>query len=501
MKSYKNKSMPIKQVGGNRLFWKISGVFAILLVILGAVYIGIASQVSRQYFNEINQQLYGDVASHLADATRPIKNGRPDTSVTHDIIHSIMVINPSVEVYLLDTTGKIIDYVVPGKTVKAERVNLARVRQFIHAKGKGYLTGDNPRTPGEESIFSAAPIYENGQLAGYVYAVLASEKERQILAMSNANLFFSLGSKIFIATLLIAFIIGILTFFLITDSIRRIAGVVSRFKSGDHSARIDGDIKGNLGMLTSSFNEMADAIVENINKITETDKLRQELIANVSHDLRTPLSILQGYVETLVIKKGSLTEAEEDRYLQIIMDSSKNLSNLVEQLFQYSKLEANQIQPQKEAFLLDELASDMLVKYELLAREKGIDLQLKNPGHLPPVFADLALTERVLQNLLDNALKFTPAGGQISIQLHNKNTGIEVTVADTGIGISKEDQVYIFDRHKQIADLVYAKKGMGLGLAIVKKILELHKVKIHVKSTLGAGAAFWFELPVLADAM
>jgi signal transduction histidine kinase len=490
--------MPKKWIDGNSLFWKISAVFAILLVILGIVYIEIASTVSRQYFNQINQQLYGDVASNLVGITKPLKNGRADTTVTHDIMHSIMVINPSVEVYLLDTTGKIIDYVVPGKTVKTESVNLTRVKQFIKDKGNGYITGDNPRTPGEESIFSAAPIYENGQLAGYAYAVLASEKARQILAMSSTNLFFSLGTRIFIATLIIAFIIGIITFFLITDSIRRIAVVVSRFKSGDHSARIDGNIKGNLGLLTSSFNEMADAIARNIKKITETDKLRQELIANVSHDLRTPLSILQGYVETLVIKKGALTEVEEDRYLKTIMDSSQKLSTLVEQLFQYSKLEANQIQPHKEAFLLGELASDMHVKYELLAKEKNITLHLVEPGHLPPVFADLALTERVLQNLLDNALKFTPPGGQIHIRLDHKSNGIEVIIADTGIGISNEDQIYIFDRHKQTSEFIDNTKGMGLGLAIVKKILDLHNVNIHVQSSLGKGSIFRFELPVFS---
>jgi signal transduction histidine kinase len=407
-----------------------------------------------------------------------------------------MVINPSTEVYLLDTAGKIIDYVVPDKTVKQDKVNLVVVKQFIAANGKNYITGDNPKHPGEETIFSAAPVYENGAVAGYVYAVLASEKQKEISAMANTSLFYSLGSRIFVATMVIAFVIGIITFFLITDSIGRIAGVVGRFKSGDYSARIDGNIKGNLGMLTSAFNDMADVIVDNITKITETDRLRQELIANVSHDLRTPLSILQGYVETLVIKKETLPGDEKERYLEIIMDSSKNLSKLVEQLFQYSKLEANQVHPEKERFLLDELASDILVKYQLLAKEKNIYLQLKTTAGLPPVFADLALTERVLQNLLDNALKFTPAGGSITIQLQNRHTGIEVSVSDTGIGISKEDQPFIFERHKQVPGEGDSKKGMGLGLAIVKKILELHQVNINVKSTLGLGTAFWFELPV-----
>ena len=498
MRNYKKNKhiMAVKTIGGNLLFWKISGVFTLLLIILGSVYMGIASRASKHYFNEISQQLNGDIAPHLVVMTKPIKNGKPDTLVTHDIIHSIMVINPSTEVYLLDTAGNIIDYVVPNKTVKEHKVNLVSVKQFIADSGKTYITGDNPKQPGEETIFSAAPIYENGALAGYVYAILASEKQKQILAMANTSLFYSLGGKIFIATLVIAFIIGLVTFFLITDSIRRIAAVVGRFKSGDYSARIDGNIKGNLGMLTSAFNDMANVIVDNINKITETDRLRQELIANVSHDLRTPLSIMQGYVETLVIKKAALAEAEKDKYLEIIMDSSKNLSKLVEQLFQYSKLEANQIHPEKEKFLLDELASDMFVKYQLLAKEKNIELHLKTVPYLPPVFADLALTERVLQNLLDNALKFTPSGGKVTILLQNRNTGIEVTVSDTGIGISKEDQPFIFERHKQISSNEYSKKGMGLGLAIVKKILELHHVNINVKSTLGIGTDFWFELPM-----
>jgi signal transduction histidine kinase len=211
--------------------------------------------------------------------------------------------------------------------------------------------------------------------------------------------------------LLIAFIVGVITFFLITDSICQIATVVRRFKEGDYSARIEGHAQGNLGMLTTTFNEMADVIVDNFDKITATDKFRQELIANVSHDLRTPLSIMQGYAETLMIKKGSLAEPEKYRYLSVVLESSKKLSVLVEQLFQYAKLEANQVTPEKEQFLLNELVSDISMAYQLKAKERGINLSMDTAGILPPVFADIALTERVLQNLIDNAFKFTPDGG------------------------------------------------------------------------------------------
>jgi signal transduction histidine kinase len=492
--------MSVKTIGGNLLFWKISAVFTFLLVILGISYIGIASHISRKYYNEVNQQLNVNIASHLAKTTHPLKNGKPDTVVTHDIIHSIMIINPVVEVYLLDTTGKIIDFVVPDKSVKAYQVNLKSVKEFIAVDGKEYIAGDNPKQPGEKCIFSAAPIYENKKFSGYVYAVLNSERQKEILKNSNNHLLYSLGATIFFATLCIAFIVGIITFFLITDSVGQIAGVVKRFKEGDHSARIGGKINGNLGTLTSIFNEMADEIAMNIEKITSTDKLRQELIANVSHDLRTPLANMQGYVETLIIKEQSITREEKDRYLEIIMASTKKLSNLVDQLFQYSKLEANQVQPEKEQFLLNELAFDILEKYHLIAKEKGITLQLQSPDNLPTVFADIALTERVLQNLLDNAIKFTSSHGRINIQLINRQYGVEVSVADTGIGIALEDQTYIFERYKQLTD-GSSNKGMGIGLAIVKKILDLHHINIQVKSIPGEGTIFWFEIPVFNNAV
>ena len=490
--------MSIKTIRGNLLFWKIAVVFSGLLIILGVKFVLIASKLSRSYYTMAHQELYGNIASHLANFTHPLKNGKPDTAVTHDIIHSIMVANPSVEVYLLDTTGKITDYVVPDKSVRNHHVDISKVRQWLAVKKGERPLGDNPKQPDEPGIFSAAPVYEHGQLTGYVYALLASEKQREILSTLNSDLYYRLGLYIFFSALLIAFIVGVITFFLITDSICQIAAVVSRFKEGDYAARIEGHAKGNLGMLTSTFNEMADVIVDNFDKITATDKFRQELIANVSHDLRTPLSIMQGYVETLMIKKDNISDREKDKYLSVVAESTRKLSALVEQLFQYAKLEANQVSPQKEQFLLDELVSDILMAYQLKAAERNIHLELNNTGSLPPVFADIALTERVLQNLIDNAFKFTPDGGSITIHLQYTPAGVQVKVADTGVGIAHEDQAYIFERYKQLHRNEMPKKGMGIGLAIVKKILELHQISIQVTSEPGKGTAFWFVLPIFS---
>lgn len=489
--------MSVKTIGGNLLFWKIAGVFTALLIVLGLAFALIASTLSKSYYTTAHQQLYGDLAHHLATFTQPFKNGRPDTTVTHDIIHSTMVANPSVEVYLLDTAGNIVDYVVPDTTVQIRRVNMNIVKQWLTTENDGvYPMGDNPKRPGEQSIFSAAAVHEHNHLVGYVYVVLSSQKQKEVLDAVNNHFYARLSAYIFFAALLTAFIVGVVTFYLITDSICTIAGTVKRFKDGDYSARIEGYAKGNLGVLTSTFNEMADVIVDNIGKITATDKFRQELIANVSHDLRTPLSIMQGYVETLMMKKDVLSAAEREKYLTVVHDGSKKLSVLVDQLFQYARLEANVITPQKEPFLVQELAGDILAAYQLTASKRSIDLHLDAPNNLRPVFADVALTERVFQNLLDNAFKFTPDGGKITIQFTQSATGIKVRVADTGIGISAEEQSYVFERYKQLDKDQSPKKGMGIGLAIVKKILELHQSSIEVASEPGKGTIFQFMLPL-----
>jgi signal transduction histidine kinase len=487
--------MSVKTISGNLLFWKIISVFSGLLILLGLIFALIASKLSKSYYTNAHQELYGNIASHLATFTHPLKNGKPDTLVTHDIIHSMMVANPSVEVYLLDTTGKITDYVVTDKSVQSHHIDLSNVRLWLNSKTGEKPLGDNPKQPNEPSIFSAAPIYEQGHLSGYVYAVLASEKQKAILNSLNSHYNYRLALYLFFSALLIAFAVGMITFFLITDSICQIAEVVKRFKEGDYSARIEGHAKGNLGMLTSTFNEMAEVIVDNFDKITAIDRFRQELIANVSHDLRTPLSIMQGYVETLIIKDDTLAKPDKEKYMQIVLESNKKLTLLVEQLFQYAKLETNQVVPEKEQFLLNDLASDILVAYQLKAKERSIKLLLDTETNLPTVFADIALTERVLQNLLDNAFKFTPDNGDITIQLSQSSGGVKIQVKDSGVGIAPEDQAYIFERYKQIETGEYNKKGMGIGLAIVKKILELHQASIEVNSEPGKGTAFFFELP------
>jgi signal transduction histidine kinase len=478
----------------SKLFLKISATFLAVTLVLGLVYVFVTARTAENYFKESNQRLYGDLAEHLVQETKPFHNGKPDTAATHHIMHSMMVINPSVEVYLLDTAGKIVDYVVPYSKVKMEWVDLRPVQAFIAAKGEVFTLGDDPKSPGERNVFSAAPVQENGKTIGYAYIILAGEQQQEATSTLLGSYFLKTGTAIFLAALAGSLLVGLLVIWLITKGLRQILETVRRFKEGDRKARVSNACGSDLAVLATTFNGMADAIEANIEEMKSLENLRRELIANVSHDLRTPLAIMQGYVETLLMKEN-LPAAERRRHLQTVFDSSEKLSRLIAQLFEYSKLEARQIQPQKEPFFIGELAQDISQKYQVLAQQKAIRISLDQPQKLPLVFADLALVERVLQNLMDNALKFTPAGGEVKITLRETDNNVEVRISDTGPGIPESEQSAIFERYRKASAEDSRTGGAGLGLAIVKKILELHDTGIRVQSRLNEGAAFVFQLP------
>jgi len=389
----------------NYLYFKISLAFLLLLATVSVAYNYISHYVAEEYILEVNQKLYGGVADSTSIVTKPMTDGAIDQAAIMDIMHSMMVINPSVEVYLLDTVGTIVTHVAPNKKVKLKSVDLKPVKTFIESgENRPFLKGDDPRNPNTQNIFSAAPILNKGLLQGYVYIILASEEQMAVVSDLRGSYMFKLGKQMVWITLISAMLLGLLAIWFLTRNLRGIIETVQRFKEGDYLARITPDKSGDLVVLADTFNGMADQIVENIDQLKSIENLRRELIANVSHDLRTPLAIMQGYIETMQMKNETLTLVEREKYLKTVLNSSHRLSNLITQLFEYSKLEAKQIEPQKEPFYIGELAQDVVAKYQILTKEKNIVLSLDMPNkNLPMVFADLGLVERVIQNLMDNA--------------------------------------------------------------------------------------------------
>jgi signal transduction histidine kinase len=252
-----------------------------------------------------------------------------------------------------------------------------------------------------------------------------------------------------------------------------------------------------IDRLGATFQAMTQRIHQQVQTLQHTDTLRRELVAHVSHDLRTPLAALHGYLETLVLKDHQFTPQERRHYLGIAVRHSTRLGTLVAELFELAKLDAHETQVHPEAFSLAELVQDVVQKFQLMAQQKQQQLQAQLAGDLPFVWADIGLIERVLDNLLQNALHYTAPGGTITVALTLQRHSIAVRVRDTGEGILPEDLPYIFERFYRAGQgRPNPADGVGLGLAITKRILELHGSTIAVDSSVQGGTTFTFPLPI-----
>ena len=225
----------------------------------------------------------------------------------------------------------------------------------------------------------------------------------------------------------------------------------------------------------------------------ELEQFRQELLANISHDLRTPLAGIYGYLETMIMKKGTIDEQTRQEYLQSSLQSTSKLKYLVDELFELSRLESKERKLEIESFCLRELAYDEINNFKLAAEKKEVTLEVKTDETVPRVNADLALIDRTIQNLLSNALKYCKKGDLITVGIKKEGEKIWVSVTDTGAGIAPDDIPHLFERFYKGKT---AQQGTGLGLAIVKNILDLHHSEYFVNSKLGEGTTFRFSLNI-----
>lgn len=486
----------------NKLIRKLVLSFLAILVLAGLGYTIATIYLSNNYFYETTQRLHANLAQDLIDEKfveqSPIDStGIINKALFGDIMHDMMAVNRAIEVYLLDLNGKVqysvvLDHDAPETNQK--KVNTAPIERFIAANGKGYFLGDDPKNIKNQQVFSVAK-FQKGASEGYIYIILAGQDYLNTRDLLFGSYALKLGLGTLLVTLIFAAILGILSVWYLTKNLRELVFAAKRFEQGDLNYRIENAEKSDLAGVTTTFNQMADTILTDMEKIKSLEKLRQELIANISHDLRTPLAIIQGYIETLQMKDAELTVQQRSDYLRTINSSGERLSKLIAQLFEYSKLEANQIEPQKEPFLISELANDVYRNYQVLAKQKNISLKLDMQQGAPLVFADISLVERAVQNLMDNALKFTPENGEVTVSILPKENNVEITIKDSGPGIQLENQALIFERYRQ-TKTGQQKEGAGLGLAIVKKIMELHNSSIKVMSKPNEGTAFVFNLPI-----
>ena len=481
----------------NTLFYKIAGALTLLFLILAFFITKSSIKLSEDYHNEITQGLNKDVSKYIVQEVQGLYDGDSVAqSKMSDLMHHVMATNPATEVYLLDLEGNILKHVAMNKEVKATHVDLVPLETFIEKDGKLFILGDDPKLPGSKKIFSAAPYLHEGNKVGYIYTIVGGNDYDALLKEHQGSYIRKLSVRNILYSLFAALAIGLLTVYLLTRNLNKISNAFKSFQNGNHTARVEGVEHGEMGLLATTFNDMADTIESNIKELQSVDNLRKELIANISHDLRTPIASIRGFIETIMIKGDELNEEEKRRYMEIVLKNSDRLKKLVDDLFELSKLEAEQRSIQPEAIQMAELLQDIADKYRIIAKKKGISINTVYSKDLPLVYADIALIDRALQNIIDNAIEHCKAGDVVSLELIREDELVKISITDTGSGIPPQELPHIFERYRKGKFLTDSEKGSGLGLAIVKKIMDVHNATIHVKSVLNQGTEFFFRLPI-----
>lgn len=336
-------------------------------------------------------------------------------------------------------------------------------------------------------------IYQESKLTiGYPLTVLGETVGAIFMSTSMPELQQSISDVIKITSVymilfcIIAFLLIYYSSRNISRSIKEINEAAKVIANGNFDKRIILNSKDEVGQLAQSFNNMAESLEKQENS-------RKEFIANISHDIRSPLTSIKGFLEAII--DGTIPKEKYDRYLKIVLDECIRLNKLANNLLYVSNIHyLGKEHLEIKTIDINLLIKETVIKFDNVIENKNIELKLLlNNNSL--VLADYVKIQRVVYNLLDNAIKFTNEGGTIVITTIDKNSKLYVSIKDNGVGISLEDQDKIFDRfYKVDSSRGKDKIGSGLGLSIVKEFIKAHNQEITINSNEGEGCEFIFTL-------
>ncbi len=338
--------------------------------------------------------------------------------------------------------------------------------------------------------YLATTVRDNGGVLGVIRLALPlTEVGAQIRVIYRAVL---------IGGIFAAFLMLIIGYFIsrsITTPISEMRDIAGRIAKGDFSRKLKVKSKDELGQLAHSMNSMADELQMKISHLERMEQMKTDFVANVSHELKTPLTSIKGFIETL--EHGAVDDKETaKRFMGIIRKHADSLSNIVDDLLSLSEIEPGKNELIKVPCDLKGILDEVILGFSHRLKGKNQQLTLEVKGRNFQLKADKIKLEQIFVNLIDNASKYTPEGGEIKITMDEQNDVLQVIVQDNGIGIPKEDLDNVFERFYRV-DKARSRElgGTGLGLSIVKHIVALHKGTIDLKSEINKGTAITISFP------
>ncbi len=488
----------------HRLAFSICGVF----IIMASLLFYWANSLAEQSKFQAEQKLHLPLAEHLVHDNPLLQNGVYDNKALENLFHTLMVLKPAFEFYFLDPAGNIITYSTQTSKIKRQSVELSPLVALIANPDVVPVFADDPRNLHKQKIFSAAPIYRGDNLQGYLYIIIGSEIYDSIFSQVKNDKNLQQYSALLIGALLLLLLLLLVVFRYFTAPIKQLAHEMLAIKAVKFDqtkvtlSQWQHSESNEVHMLGATFREMVAQIDIQLTQLTENDRIRRELLAHLSHDLRTPLASMQGYIETMVIKGEQLSSPQQAKYLATVQRNATQLKHLIDQIFELAHLEGDQANCRPivnlETFVIGELCHDIIAKFALKAKNKHINLTLQPQQCRYIVYSDIAKLERIITNLLENALRHTSEGGEVAVVVSQLADKIKLTVTDNGSGISKEDIAYIFDARYRASNAVDDNTPhTGLGLAISQKLSRILNSELFVDSKLGLGSSFSLSLPLV----
>ncbi|TDF37451.1 HAMP domain-containing histidine kinase [Alteromonadaceae bacterium M269] len=482
-----------------RLAISVVGVFMLVI----GLFLWWSSHLQMNTQLHAQQLLHADLAQELVKNYPELNRANEQPQRVNTILSDLSRLMPGFEFYLLDTTGQVTHRVENSAPLERDKVDLTPIQGFISNDKSSAIRGDDPLHSDTGKVFSAASLASEQGMQGYLYVIIGGKQYDSVVSMLNDDKSMQRWA-LFVAIslmLLLGLLLALFRYF--TAPLRSLSKAMQAVTSADFTP--DAVQKGKMSWeaqssnevhkLGTAFNNTLDHIHSQFEELQQLDSMRREMLANLAHDLRTPLAKLQGYMEMLQTSSASLNDEQRARYVSVCRRSAQNLQQLINQMFEYTYLETGQYYLEKEAFPVAELIYDVVAKFQEQAQERSLEIVINPSQFNYQVYTDMGKLERVLSNIIDNAIRHTNKGGKIEIRVYEESGRVRFDVIDNGIGISELDIPKIFDPRFQ-AENTNVEDGThaGLGLPISKKLLTLLDSDIRVESELGKGTRFTFGL-------
>ncbi len=480
------------------LYFRFALTFVLALVLLGLFQLYILGVSLRRYVMEVEQQLSWDVASELANRLQPFLLEGFDREEIESKLFEFSFVAPEKEIYLLDKNGLILASLFRGEwKIQKTKLDISILERALSpVLTELPIYGDDPMYLNSRKTFSVARVIINREPA-YLYVLLSGrlfEKMQQVIGQFFVA---RAGIEGIIASLFIATLLGTTLFVYLSRRFLHFSEVVHRYARSDFSVRANVKPLDEVGHLAKAVNTMADALVVSQEEILQRDQMRRDLVASITHDLRTPVNVIAGNTEKILREKGATLEPTVSDALRIIERNASFQASLVEDLFELSSLEVKERPANFDVLEAVGFTRKIVESYQTLAIGKNIDIKFNSDIESLGVLGDPKLLSRAFGNILDNALKYTPSNGRISANLlpaSGENFIFEVT--DEGPGMTEEQRQKAFDKFYQTNQNL---RGMGLGLTIVKRIAELHGGHAELISGHLRGLTVRFSLPAYSE--